>query len=73
MYTCWGSVRGGCGHAHRSVQAAFACCRRDQNGCRQQGGYSDRGIRRISHRSDMMRFDVQRGPGHLVPDPDEVN
>jgi len=38
----WGSVRGGCGHAHRTKTAAERCLDRDARGCAQQGGYSDR-------------------------------
>jgi hypothetical protein len=45
-YFCEGSVRGNCGHRHRDVKAAAKCLNRDSHGCRQQGGYSDRTIRR---------------------------
>lgn len=41
-YTCTGSVRGGCGHKHRTIEAAIRCCRADQRDCKDQGGYSDR-------------------------------
>lgn len=44
-YTTRGSVRGGCGHLHRTADAARACLQRDQRGCERQGGYSDRGVR----------------------------
>lgn len=37
-----GSVRGGCGHRHRTPEAAGRCAREDQQGCKRQGGYSDR-------------------------------
>lgn len=43
-YTTRGSVRGGCGHIHRSIEAAAKCCREDQAGCKRQGGYSDRDL-----------------------------
>ena len=43
-YTTEGSVRGSCGHRHRTLDAARACLRRDENGCASQGGYSDRVI-----------------------------
>ncbi len=43
-YTTSGSVRGCCGHRHRTLGAAVACLRRDQDGCASQGGYSDRDI-----------------------------
>ena len=41
-YRCVGSVRGWCGHKHRSLDAAVRCRRGDDNGCALQGGYSDR-------------------------------
>ncbi len=44
-YTAIGNVRGSCGHAHRTAEAAQACFRRDMAGCRRQGGYSDRFVR----------------------------
>lgn len=43
-YTTTGSVRGNCGHRHRSVVAAEQCRQSDANGCGMQGGYSDRRI-----------------------------
>lgn len=43
-YTCTGSVRGNCGHQHRTLSAAVRCNERDQDGCHSQGGYSDRSI-----------------------------
>ena len=45
-YTTKGSVRGCCGHKHRSLKAAVQCLRSDQTGCARQGGYSDRQITR---------------------------
>ncbi len=44
-YTCIGSVRGCCGHKHRSLKTAARCLDRDIKGCRKQGGYSDRYVR----------------------------
>ena len=44
-YTCRGSVRGGCGHRHRTLEGAARCCAADQRGCARQGGYSDRRVR----------------------------
>lgn len=41
-YTTRGSVRGTCGHNHRSMRTAVRCLLHDQSGCRSQGGYSDR-------------------------------
>lgn len=43
-YTTTGSVRGDCGHRHRTDTGALACLQRDRAGCRRQGGYSDRRI-----------------------------
>lgn len=41
-YSTKGSVRGACGHRHRTLGGAIACLRRDRAGCKRQGGYSDR-------------------------------
>jgi len=43
-YICTGSVRGECGHQHRTQEAAERCLARDQRGCAMQGGYSDRRV-----------------------------
>lgn len=43
-YTTYGSVRGQCGHKHRTIEAAARCLSSDQAGCRAQGGYSDRAV-----------------------------
>jgi len=45
-YTTYGSVRGCCGHKHRTLKTAQECADRDQAGCRTQGSgaYSDREI-----------------------------
>ena len=40
-YICIGSVRGDCGHRHRSIEAARECCDRDRRACELQGAYSD--------------------------------
>lgn len=47
MYTTTGSVRGSCGHSHKSLETAAKCLRRDREGCCSQGGYSDRSVVRI--------------------------
>ncbi len=47
-YICIGSVRGSCGHKHRTLSGAAACLRRDRVGCKKQGGYSDRHVKRSS-------------------------
>lgn len=44
-YTTHGSVRGGCGHQHRTLAAALGCAEADQRDCREAGGYSDRHVR----------------------------
>ena len=43
-YTTIGSVRGCCGHQHRTIEAAQQCVNRDHAGCVRQGGYSDRSV-----------------------------
>ena len=43
-FTTYGSVRGCCGHLHKTIAAAETCLQRDQNGCGGQGGYSDREV-----------------------------
>ena len=48
-YECVGSVRGWCGHYHRTITGAFRCLERDRAGCRGQGGYSDRWIYRTGN------------------------
>lgn len=49
VYEARGSVRGACGHLHRSIGAAVRCARRDHACCRRIGGgaYSDRVVVRI--------------------------
>jgi hypothetical protein len=44
-YTTRGSLRGCCGHNHRTMTAAVRCLLSDQSGCRNHAGYSDRVIR----------------------------
>lgn len=43
-YAAEGSVRGNCGHKHRTIEGAAACADRDQRACASQGAgcYSDR-------------------------------
>ena len=43
-YTTRGSVRGGCGHKHRTEEAAERCAERDHRDCAAAGGYSDRKV-----------------------------
>jgi len=51
-YTTRGSVRGCCGHKHRTMSAAVRCLQSDQAGCRSQRGYSDRVVRVIDGDDD---------------------
>jgi len=44
IYTTIGSVRGCCGHRHRSLETAEECLERDRRGCARHGGYSDRDV-----------------------------
>lgn len=41
-WTCRGSVRGECGIAHQTREAAERCIAADHRACVSQGGYSDR-------------------------------
>lgn len=43
-YTTRGSVRGYCGHKHRTISGACRCMIQDQRGCQSQRGYSDRSV-----------------------------
>lgn len=43
-YTTTGNVRGCCGHRHRTIDAAYACLKKDQRYCKKIGGYSDRKV-----------------------------
>lgn len=71
-FTCWGSVRGDCGHVHRTAAAAQRCCDRDDRDCRRgcpPDGYSDRHVRELRDRDELASYDVTRGPGRR---PEEV-
>lgn len=46
-YITRGSVRGSCGHKHRSIETAAKCVKRDMGSCNSQGGYSDRYVYKI--------------------------
>ena len=43
-YTTYGSVRGGCGHKHRTIETACRCAQKDQRDCKSVRGYSDRSV-----------------------------
>jgi hypothetical protein len=65
-YTTWGSVRGGCGHAHGTFSDALACVRQDGSAVIKGHGtraYSDRLVREIDDPSEATSYDVRRGPG----------
>lgn len=47
IYTTVGSVRGTCGHKHRTLKRAYLCMASDSSACRKMGGYSDRHIERV--------------------------
>ena len=65
-YTTSGSVRGDCGHRHRSIRMAVQCQRRDQRECSSVGGYSDRRVVRTDGRQldehEMRRVLVHSDP-----------
>lgn len=63
LFTCWGSVRCGCGVAHKTEEAAEKCIAADQRGCESQGGYSDRRVREIDEAGQATKYSVTRGPG----------
>jgi len=51
-YHANGSVRGSCGHQHKSAAAAERCRQRDADACGRLGGgaYSDRKVERLDGR-----------------------
>ena len=72
-YLCIGSVRGWCGHRHRTVAAADRCCREDDRRCHIVGGYSDRCIYRESDVSHTVDGYPYIPVGYYIPtvDPDD--
>lgn len=48
-FTTSGPVRGDCGHKHKYLRTAQECLDKDQKGCAQQGGYSDRVIVEVTN------------------------
>lgn len=48
VYITVGSVRGSCGHNHRSLKTAVFCMAKDQKSCYRRGGYSDRRIEYVN-------------------------
>ena len=67
-YTCSGSVRGSCGHKHRTVGAAERCRQRDADGCRSQGGYTDRSVCRTDGEplDEMERADAEAAQAQIA-------
>lgn len=58
-YTSKGQIRGECGHTHRTIRTALKCTERDRQGCREQGGYSDRFVYGVDDRGRLTDEDVQ--------------
>ena len=56
-YHAIGSVRGSCGHRHRSLRTACKCLRKDELDCESVGGYSDRHIERTDE-TDLSEYDL---------------
>jgi hypothetical protein len=48
-FTTDGPVRGECGHKHKYLRTAQECLEKDQRGCANQGGYSDRVIVEVTN------------------------
>ncbi len=55
-FTTWGSVRGCCDHAHRTLQAAEQCIERDHRACAERGSRSDRTVRLIRERRELQSY-----------------
>ena len=68
-YETYGSVRGKCGHKHRSIRTATACLLRDRRGCESQGGYSDRDVIAVEN-DKIVTFYATDDEGHTW-DPDQ--
>jgi hypothetical protein len=73
MFITEGSVRGNCGHNHRTLSGAVNCLERDSNGCHSQGGYSDRSIYQVN-KDGSHTLMVQIGDGKYDYEPEsEIN
>lgn len=57
-----GSVRGNCGHRHRTLSGAVRCLERDSSGCHSQGGYSDRNLYEVTEKGEHVLL-VKTGDG----------
>ena len=73
VYTTYGSVRGQCGHAHRSEAAAERCLASDQRACHSQRGYSDRMVCVVGDSGYLETTEGEtvwrRASGVLIPTP----
>jgi len=47
QYTTNGSIRGSCGHRHRTIKAAVRCLAAERRRCNRARGYSDREVIRV--------------------------
>jgi oxalate decarboxylase/phosphoglucose isomerase-like protein (cupin superfamily) len=70
-YITRGSVRGQCSHKHRTVSGALKCLERDQSGCHEHGGYSDREVYEVTDGEAKMLYTITDDDCHLVVDPDQ--
>ena len=70
FYHASGSVRGSCGHMHRTIVAAYRCAQRDVRDCHALGGgaYSDRVVARTDgealtddEQAELDALEVERG------------
>jgi hypothetical protein len=59
-----GSIRGWCGHVHRTLDAAIKCSVRDGRDCGSTGGYSDRGVYRLMSHGKLRNVDPMRYQDH---------
>lgn len=57
-YICSGRLTGRCVHIHKSVDAARNCIERHDKQCRNQGGWSDRTIKRLMEDADGYRIEL---------------
>ncbi len=69
-YTCWGSVRGHCGHIHETVGGAERCVAQDNRGCAKSPHLSgsDRWVYRATEAEiqEWAASSSQSGPGERM-------
>lgn len=65
-WTTWGPVRGGCGHAHKSVLVAVDCINRDRDRCSRRREHCDRELRWC--RSSSVVKENSPGIEQMIPD-----